>query len=57
MTIPEWILLLLGIFVVLPILAFLCMKLGTFGFYRGREVFKRQNEFDDVQDDDEEIES
>lgn len=57
MTIFEYILFLLVVFVVLPILAFLVMKWATVGFYRGKESFKRQNEFDNVQNDDEEIES
>ena len=50
----NWILISLGLFIVLPILAFLCVKLGTVGFYKGREVSNRQDKFiDDVQNDDE----
>jgi len=45
MTILKWILLILGIIIAAPILAFLCMKLGTVGFYRGKEVSGRENEF------------
>lgn len=34
----------IGIIIVAPILAFLCMKLGTVGFYRGKEAIKKENE-------------
>lgn len=54
----NWILIALGTIIVLPILAFLCVKLGTVGFYRGKEAFKRQSEIvDSVQSNDNEIES
>ena len=38
MTIYEWIILVLGLIIVIPILAFLIMKSGTVGFYRGKEA-------------------
>jgi len=44
----DWILISLGAIIVLPLLAFLCVKLGTVGFYKGKEAFKRQ-EFNSVQ--------
>lgn len=40
----DKILLAIGIIIVLPILAFLCMKLGTVGFYRGKEASGKENE-------------
>ena len=49
MTILEWILISLGAIIVIPILAFLIMRSGTVGFYRGKEVWKRRNEFNSVQ--------
>lgn len=45
----DWILITIGAIIVLPILAFLCVKLGTVGFYRGKEAFKRQNEFNSIE--------
>lgn len=57
MTILEWILILLGASIVLPILAFLIMKWATVGFYRGKEVSEKQNEFDSVQNNDKETEN
>jgi len=47
----EWILRILSVIIVLPILVFLCVKLGTVGYFRGKEIAKRQNEFDSVQND------
>lgn len=46
----DWILISLGLLIVLPVLAFLCMKLGTVGFFKGREVFNRQSEISDSDD-------
>lgn len=40
----DKILLAIGIIIVLPILAFLCMKLGVVGFYRGKEASQQKNE-------------
>jgi len=40
----DKILLVVGIVIVLPILAFLCMKLGTVGFYKGKEASQQENE-------------
>lgn len=37
----DWILIAVGIIIVAPILVYLCMKTGTVGFYRGKEVAKR----------------
>ena len=48
----DWILILLGASIVLPILAFLVMKLGTFGLYSGKEAFRKQNKFNSVQNND-----
>lgn len=53
----DWILISLGTIIVLPILVYLCMKLGTVGFYRGKEVWKKQNEFNNVQNNNNENES
>ena len=41
----DKILLAMGIIIVLPILAFLCMKLGTVGFYRGKEAMQKEDDF------------
>jgi len=50
----DWILISLGAIIVLPILAFLCVKHGTAGFYKGKEVFRREEEYiDSVQNSDE----
>jgi len=38
----KWILLVLGLIIVVPILAFLCVKWGVAGFYRGKEAAKRR---------------
>jgi hypothetical protein len=38
----DLILLILVIFVVVPILSYLCIKFGTVGFYRGKEANKRE---------------
>ena len=58
LTIFDWILILLGASIVLPILAFLIGKWATVGFYRGKEAIKRQNEFiNSVQDNENEIEN
>lgn len=38
MTILNWILLILGIIFTVPTLAFLVMKWGSVGFYRGKEA-------------------
>jgi len=51
MTMFDCILTVLGAVIVLPFLAFLCVKLGTVGFYRGKEIVRRQHEFDDFQND------
>jgi hypothetical protein len=57
MTILDWVLILLGAAIALPILAFLIMRGGTVGYFRGKEVSK-QNEFvNSVQDNDNETES
>jgi len=54
----NYILIALGAIIVLPLLAFLCVKLGTFGFYKGKEAFKRQNEIiNSVRDNENEIEN
>lgn len=45
MTILDWILLILAIIIVVPIVVYLCMKLGTVGFYRGKEAIRRENNF------------
>jgi len=50
----DWILIILGAIIVLPILAFLCVKCGTAGFYRGKEAMKKQNEFNNVNNNEEE---
>jgi len=39
----DKILWLIGIIIVLPTLAFLCMKLGTVGFYKGKEAVSKEN--------------
>lgn len=57
MTMLDWILIALGAIIVIPILAFLCMRSGVVGFYRGKEVWKRKNKFDSVQNNDNEIEN
>jgi len=58
MTMLNYILIALGAIIVLPLLAFLCVKLGTFGFYKGKEAFKRQNEIiNSVRDNENEIEN
>jgi len=44
-TILDWILLILAIIIVVPIVVYLCMKLGTVGFYRGKEAIHRENNF------------
>lgn len=31
-----------GMVILLPIISFLCVKWGTFGFYRGKELNKRE---------------
>ena len=41
----DWILISLGAIIVIPILAFLIMRSGTVGFYRGKEVWKSRNKF------------
>ena len=54
----DWILISLGAIIVLPILAFLCVKLGTVGFYKGKEAITRQNEIiNSVQNNENENES
>lgn len=40
----DKILLLLGIIIVLPVVTYLCMKLGTVGFYKGKEAVSKENE-------------
>ena len=45
MTVVEFILIILGIIIVAPIVVYLCMKLGTVGFYRGKEAIRRENDF------------
>ena len=54
MTIFELILLIIAIVFTAPTLVFLCVKWGIVGFYRGKESFKRQNEFNRVQNNNEE---
>lgn len=56
MTIVDYILIVLGASIVLPILAFLIMRGGTVGYFRGKEVSK-QKEFSDVQNNENETES
>ena len=48
MTILIWILLILGAVFVIPIIAFLVMKWGIVGFYRGKEAFGRRLDKVDV---------
>ena len=43
MTYLDKILLILGAIIVLPIIAFLCMKLGTVGFYKGKEAINKED--------------
>ena len=50
MTICDWMLIILGAIIVLPILAFLCVKLGTFGFYKGKEAYKRKIDVTTISD-------
>lgn len=45
MTILEWLVLIFGVIVVAPVLAYLCVKWGMVGFYRGKEAFRKTNEF------------
>ena len=50
---------LLGILIlvaVAPTLAYLCMKWGLVGFYRGKEVSTGQSEFNSVRDKNKETE-
>ena len=42
MTILDWILLIIGTIFVVPTLAFLVMKWGSVGFYRGKEASNRK---------------
>lgn len=46
LTMFDWILISLGVIIVLPLLAFLCVKLGTVGFYRGKEIMNRERKKD-----------
>lgn len=46
MSLLDYICIFLGIIIVLPIVVFLCVKLGTVGFYKGKEAFRRQSESD-----------
>ena len=55
MTFVDKILLILGVIIVLPIVAFLCMKLGTVGFYRGKEAISREDKKNCIENDNEEI--
>ena len=50
MTICDWILITLGAITVLPILAFLCVKWGIFGFYKGKEAYKRRIDVTTIND-------
>ena len=51
MTILDWIILILGIIIIAPILAFLCVKWGVAGFYQGKEAIKRRRKIDvDISD-------
>jgi len=45
MTVVKVIFIVLGIIFAVPTLAFLVMKLGTVGFYRGKEVIRRESDF------------
>jgi len=47
MTFLDWVLISLGAAIVLPILAFLIMRGGTVGYFRGKEV-SEQKEFNSV---------
>ena len=42
MIILNWILLIIGTVFVIPIIAFLVMKWGSVGFYRGKEESRRR---------------
>ena len=44
MTILEWILSILGLIFIVPVLAFLCGKFGTVGFYRGKEAMQQKED-------------
>lgn len=44
MTIPELMILICVVLTVIPVLVFLCVKWGTVGFQRGKEVLKKRNE-------------
>lgn len=56
MTIPEAMQLMVVIFIVIPALAFLIVKYGTVGFYRGKEVYKKLNGHSEFQNENEESE-
>jgi len=45
MTVVKGIFIILGIIFVVPTLAFLVMKWGSVGFYRGKEAIRRENDF------------
>lgn len=44
-------LIMLGITAIAAVFAFLIMKWGTVGFYRGKEAFRRRNKVNRVQND------
>ena len=52
----DKILLAIGIIIVLPILAFLCMKFGTVGLYKGKEAMRKEDDFN-VENNDNETEN
>ena len=57
MTYLDKIILILGAIIVLPIIAFLCMKLGTVGFYKGKEAVEQKDKNCCGIDSNEEIEN
>ena len=57
MTVFNWILISLGAIIVIPILAFLIMRSGTVGFYRGKEVWKERDQFNNSVQNENENES
>ena len=50
MTILDWILLIIGTIFVVPTLAFLVMKWGSVGFYRGKEASNRKIDVTTIND-------
>lgn len=50
MTILDWIIISLVLIIVVPILAYLSVKWGMVGFYRGKEVYKRRIDVTTIDD-------